>query len=103
MVPLTILRCTFSVLNGALVFGTFVLELKDVDTDTKTCIVLLERVNKDIEAAEELCRLKFPSGPSKSRQHTRAVIDDAKDAVSELAKLVRVGEPGRSNLKSRLK
>ncbi|KAF4628875.1 hypothetical protein G7Y89_g9273 [Cudoniella acicularis] len=105
MTPLEILSGTFSVINGAIVFGQFVLKLSEVDGDTKTCISLLERVNRDVDAAERLRKLKYPAKGPKCRQHLRALeaIRDTKNAVHELGKLVYVAKNGHLGMKTRLK
>src|SRR6266536_4548332 len=105
MTPIEILSTTFTLVNGAIVFGQFVLKLGDVDLDTKTCVLLLERVNKDIKAAEDLRRFKYPAKMKGSLQYNRAVdaIQDTKNAAYELGKLVCVSRTGRVQIKGRFK
>jgi hypothetical protein len=104
MTPIEILSGIFSIMNGAIVFGQFVLKLADVDPDTRTCILLLERVNKDIQTADELCILLYPTKSSKSRQYYRTIdaIHDTRNAAYELGKLVRVSKAGHVPFNSRL-
>ncbi|KAG4444256.1 hypothetical protein IFR05_000231 [Cadophora sp. M221] len=94
MLPLAVLTGAFSIINGTISFGQFALKLKDVDSDTQTCILLLKRVNKDIAAAEELHRLGYYGKSWGSRQLKRTVdvIKDTRSAALELAKLIRVSK-----------
>ncbi|KAH8647469.1 hypothetical protein BGZ60DRAFT_437991 [Tricladium varicosporioides] len=104
MTPLDILSGTFSVINGAIVFGQFVLKLSDVDGDTRTCIALLERVNRDLDEAETLRKLKYSAKGPKCRQHLRALeaIRDTRNAAFEVGKLVCVPKSGSLGFKNRL-
>ncbi|KAL5325880.1 hypothetical protein ACEPPN_007014 [Leptodophora sp. 'Broadleaf-Isolate-01'] len=94
MIPLAVLTGAFSIINGSISFGQFALKLKDVDSDTKTCILLLKRVNKDIAAAEELRRLGYyeKSWGARQLKRTADVIKDTRSAALELAKLIRVSK-----------
>lgn len=105
MTPLEVFAGTFSVINGMIALGQFVLKLSDVDSDTKTCILLLERVNKDIAAAKELRKLIYPRFTRHSRQLSRAIdaIEDTKSAAYELGKLVRVSKKTRLTLGNRFR
>jgi hypothetical protein len=81
------------------------LKLADVDLDTRTCILLLERVKTDISAAEELRRLVYPMQRPTGRQQKRAVevIRDTKSAARDLGCLVCLPRQGRVPLRGRFK
>lgn len=103
MTPLEILSASFSVVNGVVVLGQFVLKLADVDHETRTCILLLERVNRDISAAEDLRKLVYSKERQPCRQQQRAVevVRDAQSAAHDLRSLVRVPRHGRVPLRGR--
>ena len=105
MTPLEILSGAFSIANGAIVLGQFVLRLADVDQDTRACILLLERVNRDISAAEELQRLIYPMQRLACRQQQRAVevIRDTQSASRDLRFLVSLPRHSRVPLGRRFK
>ena len=94
MIPLAILSGSFAIINGTISLGQFAMKLKDVDSDTKTCVLLLKRVNKDIAAAEELRKLCCHQNLWRNRQSKRTVdvIKDTRSAALELAKLIRVSK-----------
>jgi hypothetical protein len=105
MTPPEILSGAFSVVNGVIVLGQFVLKLADVDLETRTCILLLERVNRDIFAAEDLRKLVYPKERQPCRQQQRAVevVRDAQSAAHDLRSLVCVPRHGRVPLRGRFK
>lgn len=105
MIPLAVLSGTFSIMNGIISLGQFALKLKDVDSDTKMCILLLQRVNKDIAAADELRRLGCYEEAWGSKQLKRIVdvIRDTRDAGLELVKLIRVSKVKPLTLKNRFR
>ncbi|KAH7370553.1 hypothetical protein BKA65DRAFT_19734 [Rhexocercosporidium sp. MPI-PUGE-AT-0058] len=94
MIPLAILSGSFAIINGTISLGQFALKLKDVDSDTKICVLLLKRVNKDIAAAEELRKLGCREKAWGGRQSKRIVdvVKDTRSAALELAKLIRVSK-----------
>lgn len=105
MIPLAVLSGAFTIMNGTISLGQFAFKLKDVDSDTKTCILLLKRVNKDIAAAEGLCKLFYSKEIWRSRQFKRVVdvIDDTRHASLELAKLIRVSKVKPLTFKNRIR
>ncbi|PVH77845.1 hypothetical protein DL98DRAFT_261819 [Cadophora sp. DSE1049] len=105
MIPLAVLSGAFTIMNGTISLGQFAFKLRDVDSDTKTCILLLKRVNKDIAAAEELCKLVYSQEIWRRTQFKRVVdvIRDTRNASSELAKLIRVSKTKGLTLKNRFR
>jgi hypothetical protein len=103
MTPIEILSGTFTVVNGVIILGQFALKLADVDQDTRTCIMLLERVNRDILAAEVLVKLVYPKERQPYRQQQRAVevLRDTQGATHDLRSLVCVPRHGRVPLRGR--
>lgn len=105
MIPFAVLSGAFTIMNGTISLGQFAFKLKDVDSDTKTCILLLKRVNKDIAAADELGKLIHSKNIWRIRQFKRIVdvIRDTRGASLELAKLIRVSKVKPLTLKTRFR
>ncbi|KAH8756858.1 hypothetical protein BGZ57DRAFT_933049 [Hyaloscypha finlandica] len=103
MIPLEILSGAFTVVHGVIILGQFVMKLTDVDHDTRTCIMLLERVNRDILAAEDLGKLVYPKERQPCRQQQRAVevLRDTQGAAHDVTSLVCVPRHGRVPLRGR--
>jgi hypothetical protein len=103
MTPLEILSGAFTVVHGVIILGQFVMKLTDVDHDTRTCIMLLERVNRDILAAEDLGKLVYPKERQPCRQQQRAVevLRDTQGAAHDVTSLVCVPRHGRVPLRGR--
>lgn len=105
MIPLAVLSGAFTIMNGTIYLGQFAFKLKDVDSDTKTCILLLKRVNKDIAVADELGKLIHSKNIWRNGQFKRVldVIRDTRGASLELAKLIRVSKVKPMTLKTRFR
>lgn len=105
MIPLAVLSGAFTIMNGTISLGQFAFKLKDVYSDTKTCILLLKRVNKDIAVADELGKLIHSKNIWRSGQFKRVldVIRDTRGASLELAKLIRVSKVKPMTLKTRFR
>ncbi|KAK0122098.1 hypothetical protein ONS95_010360 [Cadophora gregata] len=105
MISFAVLSGALSITNGTLSLGRFALKFKDVDSDTRTCVLLLKRVNKDIAAAEELCKLLDSKKIWRSTQFKRVVdiISDTRQASLELPKLIQVSKMKPLTVKNRIR